>query len=139
MVMERVGATQAPRTRRKYCTSRRQRVPPLLPLHLPLPRYCHAAAGWLFGLTLHHLPTRPRTVQGVCSPSHLSRATCPAQPSCSGRLGTPKASCLQTKPQPIASSPADLSAEGKAKLSLDVLLFILLGFPDRQAGAQGVQ
>lgn len=106
---------------------------------LPLPRYCHAAAGWLFGLTLHHLPTRPRTVQGVCSPSHLSCVTCPAQPSCSGRLGTPKASCLQTKPQPIASSPADLSAEGKAKLSLDVLLFILLGFPDRQAGAQGVQ
>jgi len=43
------------------------------------------------------------------------------------------------KKQPFSSSLSDLSAEVKAQLSLDILLFILLGFPARRSGARGAQ
>lgn len=56
-----------------------------------------------------------------------------SRPAGPGLAGQERAAGKQTRP--ISSFPSDLSAEGKAQLSLDVLLFILLGFPARRAGA----
>lgn len=138
-VMESLGVTQAPRTWCKYCTSRRRRVLPLLPLHIaslhPSPRVpprCCRLALWANFPSPSH---QDKDSVGVCSFPHPNCATCPAQPPCAGRLCM--LFCKQT--QPISSSPSDLSAERKAKLSLEVLLFILLSFPARRAGARGVQ
>lgn len=81
VMMEHVGVSQAWRTLGKCCMSRRQRVstsylcPLLVCTPLPLPGYHRAAVDCLFGLTLHHLPPGPRTVQGVCSSSLPSTAT----------------------------------------------------------------
>lgn len=110
-VMESVGVTQ-------ILQGRTGRVPPL-----SLPG-CHlgAAGVWIFGIALH-LPHEAKDSRGclLILPPWPSTAAL----ACQERL-------VGKKSQPSSSSPSGLSAEGKAKLSLGILLFILLGFSSQE-------
>lgn len=122
-MIESVGVTQI--------LGRVGRVPPLSPLlHtlLPLPGCC-----WGLGIWNNSPPLEAKNSKGcllILPPWPCNLLGTAALLSQAGMLGV---ACKQT--QPISSSPSDLSAQGKAKLSLDILLFILLGFPARRAGA----
>lgn len=89
-----------PCTKATVCTRRRQRVPPLLPLHITglcpslwVPLRCGGLALRADSPSPSH---RGKDSVRVCVSSHLGRVTYPAQLPCSGGLGTPRVSSLKT-------------------------------------------